>query len=540
VAHRTRAAVVLCLALSAAACSRGKGNEPPEGIGRRVHDGPVRALAPAPDGRTLAFLDGCAEVTNARFLPPRTARCDLRVVLAAGGGEARIAAGVTTLPQGVSWRPDGKALVVMSDYDHAAAAATLVLWDGGLARRLADGVTFHGYGAGGELGFVAGGTLSLMLPGDAAPRALAGGDRIASFDLTPFEHAACDGRVRMATRLVARRAQAAGGELLRAGCALDRLEPLERGQVGDYGFSRSGLSLAYTVIGKDGTSLRYLPAVEDEAPAVAARGVQAFAFGPGGVFLAYSAGAAPGKLGNLRYGQRTKGGWRDVELAKEVGEFRWAAKAPRLAWLERYDPRVRAGTLGVGGDHLPARAIARNVSEFDLTWLGTQVAYLQHTTRGGYSVDLGLAQIDPAGASTPAIVATGVFGFSFSPDGQWLYYRTRCVRNAEACDLERVPAAGLAPGAAPERIAEGVKSFEFDPRDPARLLLGWQRADLVALDIGVWEQGRLTRVDAAVLPGSAQFLGPDSARLAYVVISPRRQGVYVADAPGGKRSPARP
>ena len=31
-------------------------------------------------------------------------------------------------------------------------------------------------------------------------------------------------------------------------------------------------------------------------------------------------------------------------LAREVGEFRWAAGAPRLAWLEKYDPRVRSGT----------------------------------------------------------------------------------------------------------------------------------------------------------------------------------------------------
>jgi dipeptidyl aminopeptidase/acylaminoacyl peptidase len=529
VAHRTRAA--LALALSLAGCSSRKASDPPEGLGRRVHDGAVRALAPSPDGATLAFLDGCEDVRNARFLPPGTARCDLRVVPATGGGEARIAAGVTTLPQGLSWRPDGKALVAMADYDHAAAAATLVVWEGGTARKLADGVTFHGYGKNGELGFVAGGRLSLLLPGDPAPRVLPGGDAIASFDLTPFEHAACDERVRISTRLVARRAQAAGGELLRAGCALDRLEPLERGQVGDYGFSAPGQALAYTVIGKDGTALRYLPVVEDVPPTAAARSIQSFAFGPGGVYLAYSADAAPGRQGNLHYGQRTSGGWRDVELAKEVGEFRWAAKAPRLAWLERYDPRVRAGTVGVGGEHLPARTLARNVSDIDLTWDGQHVAFLQHTTRGGYSVDLGLAQVDPAGVATPATVATGVFGFSFSPDGRWLYYRTRCVRNAEACDLERVPASGLAPGAAPERIAEGVKSFEFDPRDPARLLLGWQRADLVALDLGVWEQGRLTRVDSAVLPGSAQFLGPDSRRLAYVVAAPRRQGVYVAELP---------
>jgi hypothetical protein len=55
--------------------------------------------------------------------------------------------------------------------------------------------------------------------------------------------------------------------------------------------------------------------------------------------------------------------------------------------------------------------------------------------------------------------------------------------------------------------------------------------DMVALDLGVWEGGRLTRLDSAVLPGSARFLGPDSRRVAYVVAHPRRAGVYVAELP---------
>jgi hypothetical protein len=77
-----------------------------------------------------------------------------------------------------------------------------------------------------------------------------------------------------------------------------------------------------------------------------------------------------------------------------------------------------------------------------------------------------------------------------------------------------------------------VKSFEFDPRDPRRLLVTWQRKDMVALDVAVWEGGKLTSVDTAVLPGSARFLGPDSRRIAYVVAAPKRQGVYVAELSG--------
>jgi hypothetical protein len=177
---------------------------------------------------------------------------------------------------------------------------------------------------------------------------------------------------------------------------------------------------------------------------------------------------------------------------------------------------------------LPHRTFGKNVTDIEISADGRAVAWLQHTSRGGYSVDLRLAAVE--GDAPPALVAGGVFGFAFSPDSQFLYYRTRCVRNGEACDLERVPAAGLAPGKAPEVLAPGVKSFEFDPRAPGRLLVAWQRTERAALDIGVWEQGKLVRVDTVVLPGSAFLLG-GTRRVAYVVVDPKRAGVYVADLP---------
>jgi hypothetical protein len=53
--------------------------------------------------------------------------------------------------------------------------------------------------------------------------------------------------------------------------------------------------------------------------------------------------------------------------------------------------------------------------------------------------------------------------------------------------------------------------------------------DRVALDVGIWERGKLTRVDGLVEPGSASLIGPK--RLAYAVIDPKRRGVYVAEVP---------
>jgi hypothetical protein len=298
--------------------------------------------------------------------------------------------------------------------------------------------------------------------------------------------------------------------------------------VGEYGFARGGPAFAYTVQGQQGATLKLVPAGGGLVAHDLGRGATGFAFGPDGGTVAFVADVVPGKQGNLHL---AAAGRKASVLAREVGEFRWAAKAPRLAWLERYDPRVRAGTAGAGGPDLAPRTFGQNVSELELSPDGTHLAFLQHTARGGYSVDLALARVDGAAGEKPIAIAQGAFGFSFSPDGRWLYYRTRCVRNAEACDLERVPAAGPAPGVRAELVAAGVKSFEFDPRDPGRLLLGWQRMDMVALDVGVWKDGALTRVDTAVLPGSARFLAPDSRRMAYVVAHPRRAGVYVAALP---------
>lgn len=513
------------LYLMGAACGSTAKDAPP-GRGRRVFAGPVRALAASPDGEALAFLDACQEV-RAQFLPPQTARCDLRVV-ASGGGEARrIAAGVTTLAHAMAWRPDGKALVALADYDHAAASGTLVLWRDGAAHPLAEGVTFYGFGRNGELGLVAGGKLSVMLPRETAVRAVAGAEQIASFDLSPMEFPSC-APGGSAVRLAARRTYAAGGQLLVSGCPLERAEPLERGQVGEYAFARASPYLAYTVQGKEGAALKLVRTAQRAVRFDLGTRVRSFAFGPDGKSVAFIADVVPGTQGNLHL--RAPGG-KDVVLAREVGELRWAAEAPRLAWLESYDPRVRSGKLGAGGAGVAARTIAPNVSELDLSPDGKHVAFLQHTTRGGYSVDLGLVHLDASPDARAQPVAQGAFGFSFSPDGRWLYYRTRCVRNAEACDLERVPAAGLAPGAQPEEIAKGVKSFEFDPRDPERLLLTWQRMDLVALDVAVFDRGRTTAVDTAVLPGTARFLGPDSRRVAYAVAHPKRAGVYVAELP---------
>ncbi len=512
--------VGLALIAALAACSS---SSAPSGLGVRRAPGAARSLVATADGAWLGYLDGCVEA-RAQSLPPGTANCDLRVVLAAGGDPVVVARAVSTLPGAVAVSPLGAELAALSAYDYAAASGTLVRWRAGAgARELAGGVTFHGYGPDGALGYLAGGSPFLSPPG-GEPAAVPGVTAAASFDLAPpgSELAA----------LVRRRA-GAGGELLAVRRPRDQVfagaVPVAA-PVGDYGFGR-GRHYAFTRLARDGGELQLADARAAARPEPLGKGVRAFAFAPDGEAIAFLAEAVPGKQGNLH----VRSGDRDLALGNEVGEFRWAARAPRLAWLEEYDPRVRSGTLGAAGLDLPRRTLGKNVSDLELSADGRYVAFLQHSTRGGYSVDLLLAALDAPAGSAPRRIAQTAYGFAFSPDARWLYYRTSCTRNGEGCDLERTALA--TPAAKPERLAEGMKSFEFDPRDAGRVLVSWKRLDRDALDIAVWEAGQLRTVDTYVLPGSARFLAGSPTRVAYVVMHEKRAGVYVADLGAAKTAP---
>ena len=520
----------------------------PHGLGRRVAEGAVLSLRASPDGAYLAYLHGCRPVKD-RTLPPGTASCELAVVPVGGGVSRRVASGVTTLSPGFGWSAGGHALAALADYDEVEGRGALVVWSGDDPRRVAEGVSFYALDrAGARVGWVAKGQLFLAPTKGAPAERVTGAEGVSTFEFGGTE----------GVQLLARRSARAGGALL---AVRDHsAAPLAVG-VRDYGFSRDGGRFAFTW----GTP-PVLAAATAEASRPApplGRGVQSFLFSPRGDAIAFVADAAPGRQGDLWVAPLAGGA--PVRLAPRVGEMRWAALGGRLAWLQDYDPRSRTGTLEVGGPAVKAVTIARNVSDFDLTPSGASVAYLMHETAGGYSVDLGLARAGEGGL--PATVSKGVFGFAFSPDARWLYYRTACIRDAEACDLMRVPAsAGAAPlaredgktgrapasgsvdsaalragplepngrlpvGAEPERVGEGVKCFDFAPGRPDRLLVSWARKDRVALDLALWEGGNLSAIDTYALPGSAQFLGGDPRWIAYAVIDPKRQGVYVAEVP---------
>jgi hypothetical protein len=509
-----RVGLVVALAIALAGCPK-EDVPKPSGVGRRIAEGRIAAVRASPDGARVAWLGACAPVTLG-YVPRGTRSCELRVAPVAGGEARLVASGVSTLPHGFAWTADG-ALLALAEHDHAAGAGRLVRWQpGGEPHVLGEGVSFYAAAPDGRVGWVARGALAVAAPG-AAAGAVAGATRVATFEFAPGE---------APLRLLARRESSAGGELLAlpAGGGVRAVAAA----TADYRFSPRG-DYAFTAREGEGDALSFARA--GERPLPVRRNVQSFAFAPGGAAVAFIADLAPGKQGDLWVAELPATGAPGAprKLAEGVGELRWAAAAPRLAWIEGFDPATRAGALAVGGPRDRSLRLGEKVSAFELSPDGARIAFLEHVVAGGYSVDLKLAHLDGSAAPRVEEIARGVFGFDFTPARDELWFRSGCIRNGESCDLSRIPATGLAPGAKPELLAHGVKSFDFDRRRPGRALLGFARADPTTIDLAVWEGGRIRRVDQGALAGTAALLEGEGARIVYAVAEKGREGVYVAD-----------
>lgn len=325
---------------------------------------------------------------------------------------------------------------------------------------------------------------------------------------------------------------AVGGDLFVA--SPDGASAPVRGGTGVAGFAFApapGKALAALV--RSGSGARDLAVWRETGgePVVLARDVASFAFSSDGALLAAIAGVAPGSAGDLvvlAVGTEGKAAAAPVVVARAAGEFRWAPGATRLAWLEGFDPRIRAGTLASAVPGGKAVSFAPRVTSFELSPAGDQVAFVRHVTEGGYAASL---ELSPSQAAEPATVTRDAASFEFSPDGRWLYYRSGCAPASDACALFRAPATGPGPTRPPERIADGVTGFALDRWRPDRLVVSFARRDGVGVDLALWSGGRLVPLDGNVLAGSARFLAPDGRRVAYVVALPARAGVGVADVP---------
>ena len=459
--------------LAAAACT--PRTAPPVSAGKRISEGPALSLAASPDGSHLAWLAGCAAASGATRAPTG---CSLLVAPVEGGALVAVADGVAPAAGSFTWLADGS-LAALARRDPVSGAGDLVVWRAGTSpRSLAPRATAFAGGPGGAIAFAADGEL-YTAAASAAPSRLAGGAGAFEVAFAPTP----------------------------------------------------GQALAARVRGPGGVPLLLLWRGGAGEPAIVARDVGSFAFSADGAWLAVVAGVVPGKEGDLVVlpVSSAAGGPADpAPVARAVGPFHWAVGAPRLAWLEGFDARIHAGRLASARPGQAPVIHGDRVTAFELSPDGTRLAFVRHVTEGGYWANL---ELSPSGSAAAATVSRDATGFSFSPDGSWLYYRAGCAPSGDGCALFRVASAGLGPSGSPERLADGVASFTVAPGRADRALVAFTRRDGAGADLAAWGGGRLLPLDAKVLPGSAILLPPDGKRAAWIGTATEHPGVLVADVP---------
>jgi len=510
-------AKLLVLIAAVAAC---KPAQPPpyQGKGRLIAKGPAREVIGAPDGGAIAWLADPALAKERGVNAPDHIYVG-RATFWSGGDPVVLGEGVATITGSFFFSPTGAHVGALTQWAFDKGEGTLVVGDvrSGAVRRVAPRVNFFAFSRDGKwLGYVTEGKLRIEPAQGGEPREVA--QEIATFEFSP------DGR-----RVLARKRLIAGGHLVLA--ELDGTEaarPLAA-RVTEYRWSPDGERIAFTARSEEGGSDLFL--VEGKGkPRQVGKGVPSFAFSSEGRHLAFIGDTSPRKqFGDLFL--LAQGAEAPEKIGETVTEFSFSPNEERIAWLDRYRAENRGGILkwkAVRGEE--AHELAPNVPSFVWSPDGKTLAYVQRVLQPVFSIDLFLARIAGQEAKVYSI-AKGVFGYSFSRDGQRLFLRTECVRSGRVCELYSVEVQD--PATTVKKVAGRIHTYEPDPIDESVLMLTYARVDGDALDLGTAPadgSAGAVMLDRMVVPGT-KILGGTVPRIAYAVLERDRMGVYLADIP---------
>ena len=469
---------------------------------------------------------------KAQYLPPQTASCDLRVVSAAGGEARRVASRGHHAPARLRLGPRGRRprgarrLRLPRGRRHAVRRAR--------RRRARQGRRRRRRSPGSRRAASAwrpsrAGAFSGRRPG-ASPAWLAGRGR--ALLASSSSRATAPAAAGTPAALVAARGSGPGARSSR--CALRASR--RRASAGAGGRvrvrARRRRHYAFTVQAGNGDELQ-LARGGRARPCASAAGVHAFAFSPDGGALAFVGEARrPGEQGDLYASVVAER--RARCCGREVGEFRWAARraAARLARAVRPARPRRARSARAGRASRRARS-ARTSRTSSSRADGAHVAFLQHTTRGGYSVDLALARARRARrARRPRPSRAGRL-------------RLRLLaRRAVALlpDPLRAERRGLRPRADPGRRAPPARSARAGRAGGEELRVRPARPGAAPRHLAAHGHGRARRRGLGEAASSSRSTRPCSrARRASSgrtrggwrtsVAHPKRAGVYVAELP---------
>lgn len=522
-------ALVALVAL-AAGCKR-KGGEAAAlaSLGTSVARAVANDLRVTPNGKFATYLVD-AEKPRLNGIPPQMLVGELHAVPVGGGAPRKLATGVTNVPGGYVVSADGRWVMALAAYNPASQSGDLILVDledaSGEPQNLGAGVSFMRFSPDSkQLAFVESGVLKAGPVGGALAE-IAG--EVSSLDYSP------DSKL-----LLFRRRQSAAGGL--AVARIGQEEPPRKlcDQVGDFVVSPDSTQIAFTQRseGGQGTFDLYVASAKQLEPKKVASGTTQFAFSRDSKWLARIEGASlkagssgMNFLGDLFVGPA--GGGAGRKLGEQVYDFAFSPDSKAVAFSDKYNLEHRVGHISVAElpDGAPKR-VALKVKNFSWSPDGKSFAFLALVTsvEFGVSADLFLFR---RGQEKAELVQRGVWGYGFSPRGDYLLARSSCTRMGasgapRACDLMQYDL--TQPGAAAKKLLEGIYTFKTS-EDGKRVLATYAEIGPDTYDVAVLNlaSGARKTIDRHThLP--AYFADDQGSRVVYVVAERARPGVYVSD-----------
>lgn len=487
------------------------------GVGVKLADGLGIDLRATANGRFLTWLLE-AEKPRLEGLPPPMRVGVLWTVAAEGGAARKLGNGITNMPGGYLFSPDGRWVLFLAGYNAAEQTGEL---------RVAD--LNNALAAPERLG----GRVSYMLASpDSTQVAFVdeGVLRVGPLPTGPYQQVA--GEVATAefapdsSTLYFRRRVANAGGLYQVPLKDVGKPPRKLAdQVGDFRLTPDGKTVAYASRPSAGSST-YELFVADSTTLKAkqvARNVINFRFSFDGKLLAHNEGLSPEDPGDLFVGPFSGGEAKKVGV--KVRDFQFSPDSKSIAYREGYADSEGELAVSVLDGSTPPKKLARRCRSYVWSADNQKLALTVKVMKPIISVDLLVYKVGDEAATK---IKQWVYDYDFTPQSDRLLFRTDCIRDGRSCDLLSLELNDLK--VPPKKLIEAMSGFRIS-EDGGRVLVTYARAqtgdfyDVAVFNLKTSERRTLDQF--IKLP--ALLLAKDGGRVGYLVAEQGKSGVYVAD-----------
>ncbi len=529
----------IAVAMLVVAGCKGKGNEEPRveisgsrvslnkvmkgeagvgSLGVKLVGGIGIDLRSTSDGQHLTWLQD-AEKPRLDGLPPPMRVGVLWTVASKGGDARKLGNGVTNMPGGYLFSPDGRWALVLAGYNPAEQSGELRVADlsnpSAAPERVGGRVTYMLASPDSkQLAFVDEGVLHAGPLPNGPFHEVAG--EVATAEFSPDS----------STVYFRRRVAHAGGlyqvKLADIGKPPRKLSD----QVGEFKLTPDGKTIAYAARPSAGSPSYelYLADTTTLKAKQLARNVIAFRFSPDGKLIAHNEGLSPEDPGELfvaAFGSTTE----PKALGAKVKDFQFSPDSKSIAFRENYNDNEGDLAVAVLGSADPAKKVSRRVRSYSWSDDNLKIAFTIRVVKPITSVDLVVWRVGDEEATK---IKQWVYDYDFTPQSDRLLFRTDCSREGRSCDLLSLDLADLK--VPPKKLVEAMSGFRIS-ESGQRVLVTYSRAqtgdfyDVAVLNLKNGE--RKTLEQFIRLP--AMFLDKDGGKVGYVVAEQNKSGVYVAD-----------